>query len=160
MVKKFQEFFSSKNKPDDEYYMRLALQSAERAKSKGDMAIGSVLAWNNKNLVEHNTIYSERDIVGFSEINVLRKASQSSIKRLDESVLYTTLEPNSLCALAAYWNGIREIVFGAYDDLDGFVSSDKSLDLDKWNISYKGGVLAKECYDYLSQNVKNHTRYE
>lgn len=159
----FQDYIESRIKIssiDDEKYMREALKAAERAKSKGDIAVGASLVWHDASLVEHDTKYSEKDITNFAEMNLLRKASRTMIRRMDEAVLYSTLEPNAMCALAAYSNGIREFVFGAYDYENGFVSSDKSLDLDKWDISYRGGVLAEKCYEMLPAKLKEQACVE
>lgn len=162
MVSSFQNYFESKFKidtNDDDKHMEWALKAAERAKSKGDLAIGAVLVWPDSNtLSEHDTTYSDNDVTAFAEINLLRKASQTMLRRIDEAVLYTTLEPNAACALTACSNGVKEIVFGAYNDKDGFVSSDKALDLEKWNIAYRGGILAEDCFKLLPQHVKEHTR--
>jgi len=165
MVNKFdfQDYIQSRlevNSVDDEKHMRVALQAAERAKSKGDVAVAAALIWHNATLVEHDTKYSEQDVTNYAEMNLLRKASMIMVRKMDEAVLYSTLEPTAMCALAAHTNGVKEIVFGAYDYENGFVSSEKSLDLEKWDIVYKGGILAKECFDILSGDLKLNSGIE
>lgn len=157
-MRKFTEFIGVKKISRDEEFMDLALKVAEISKSKGDSPIGAVLALPNKHLAEGDSSFSENDPLGRATINVLRKAAQTMpYQSLKEAVLYLTKEPCAMCALAASRYGIREIVFGVYDNKDGFVSSPKAINLELYDIVYRGGVLAESCYNILSKSLKEHT---
>ena len=134
--------------------MKLALEAANKARSKGDISIGSALIWPTTFFTEHNTVVTELDPISHAEINVLRKASDMMPrKRIKGATLYSTFEPCAMCAVAAYLNGINEIVFGCYDLEEGFISSG-ALNLESYGFTYRGGVLAKECFDMLPKDLK------
>lgn len=145
--------FTAGKRLDDEALMAEALRAAEHAKSNGDLPVGAVLAWPGGFLAEGDTTYSERDPTAHACLNVLRKAAQTTRVRLSEAVLYTTLEPCPLCAAAAEACGIGEVVFGAYDRVNGYWSG-KRPDSGLVN---KGGVLGEECRAVLPFAFKEHT---
>jgi len=91
-------------------------------------------------------------------VNVLRKAYDVMPHKVKGAVLYCTVEPDEWSLLSAYQAGVREVVFGVYDLRDGFSSrkSKKLLNMDGCNISYKGGVLAEQCRELLSEDMKDY----
>ena len=145
----------------DEDYMAEAIIAAERAKSLGDSPIGALLAMRASQLVESDTTITDDSPLRTAPLNVLEKAISTMPRRLANSVLYCTVEPTSLDVLAAHVSGVNEVVFGCYDLKDGFVSSKKTpLDLEKLGIKYKGGVLARECFDLLTESLKEECTVE
>jgi len=159
MTTHFDRFLESKKKKEhetlDEQNMWAALHAAEKARSEGDIAIGATLVWPKKTLTECYSVVREYNALAHAEMNVLNKASEMMVRRIDDGILYSTLEPCSMCFMAAYWNGIKEVVFGAYDFDYGFASSRRGIaDLDSLGITWRGGVLAKECYDILPKKIK------
>lgn len=138
--------------------MQLAIEAALRAKSNGDMPVGSAIVWPNRHLTEHSTVISEHNPLGSAELNVLRKAADMLPHRLRNGVLYTTLEPDVVAVLTALKAGINEIVFGAYDLRNGFTSSKtRKLDLDVYDVSFKDGVLAERCFELLPKSMHSFT---
>ena len=153
-MRHFEDFLTDRTQKDDEYYMEIALQAAQHARAKGDEPVGAVLVWSTSHLVEHNTINSEHDITNYAEMNVIRKASHFA-RKFDECTLYVTLEPNPMCALAASQAGIKEIIFGAINEDDGFISSEKAIDPIKYGIAFKSGVLEEDCMKLLPKPDKD-----
>lgn len=141
----------------DEKHMTSAIAIAEDGKVVGNLPVGAVLVTPRFNLSECNTVFTEGDVLNHAEINVLKKARDLGCRKLNNAVLYSTLEPSIMSAMVALEHGVREIVFGAYDEKDGFVSS-KKLNLDTIPLVYRGGVLAKECRDLLPTRMLEHTR--
>lgn len=146
MINNFQNFVEKKKcqLDDDSKYMEMAIKAANAARANGDRAIGAVLAYPGGYMVDYDTSYSDMDQTCHAEMNVIRKLAKLKLRGMNDCVLYTTVEPCPMCAHAAMINGIGEIVFGAYDIKEGFLSSNKLLDVVN-EIATKGGVLAEEC---------------
>lgn len=160
MPKKFSEFTVQRKHLKDEEYMRIAIKEAEKAKLDGNPAIGAVLVTSRGFYTDGNTAYSESDHCNHAEINVIRKSAGMQDRSLDDAILYVTLEPCLMCAMAAYYSGIREVVFGAYDDASGFISSKLLADHTFLGITHKGGILAEECMSLLPKDYQEHLRVE
>jgi tRNA(adenine34) deaminase len=156
----FNNYITTKKRLPDESYMQLALEAAEIAKSRGDIAIGAILVFPNISVSDGHTTFSEHNPIGHAELNVLRKGCQMTTKSFREAILYSTVEPCSMCAIAAYEHGIREIIFGAFDVANGFISSPKSIVPENFNIAYLGGVLAEACYSITTPTIREHLRYQ
>jgi tRNA(adenine34) deaminase len=161
MTTNFQDFLAKRRKKpdDDSKYMEIALKAAEHAKANGENPFGAVLVFPGGYMVEHDTCFSDRDHTCHAEMNVMRKAAQTKLKRMDDCTLYTTVEPCPMCAHAAYLNGIKEIIFGAYDDKNGFLSSDKLLAVAE-GLVVKGGVLSEQCVNMVPAPLREHIRGE
>lgn len=142
--------------------MNAAIEVAAHAKSIGDYPVGAVLAWaGGKTVTEHDTRYTDYNPLNYAVINVLNKAADIlGRKRLSEAVLYTTVEPNLLCMLAIQEAGIKEVVFGVYDDQDGYKSSRMLSDDALLEVTAVGGVQGQRCAELLPESVREHVRYE
>ena len=161
MTTNFQEFVAKRTKKPDEdsRYMEIAIRAAEQAKANGDDPYGAVLVYPGGHMVEHDTCFSERDRTCHAEMNVLRKVARTKLRKLDDCVLYTTVEPCPMCAHAALLAGVREVVFGAYDDKNGFLTSDRLRSVAE-GLAVKGGILGEQCLAVLPDIIKEHTRVE
>lgn len=155
MVKGFNNYIKKRTKDED--FIFEALIAADHGKGRGDIPIGALLILPTKSLCECNTVWSEQDMTNHAEINVIRKASQMGFRKLNDAVLYCTIEPCIMCAAAAIEYGIKEVVFGAYDSIHGFSSSNI---FNKENIpfSFRGGILAKECIEILPSHIQIQMR--
>lgn len=142
----------------DEYdikFMRMALQEAE--KSDKDVPVGAVLVYKNEIIAKaHNRKELEQDATSHAEILVIKEASEKFKNwRLDNTVLYVTLEPCPMCAAAILYGRIPKIIFGAYDPLYGaFGSTMNMCDLIKYNPQITGGILENECSKLLKDFFK------
>lgn len=156
---KFGEFAAHKHSSLDEHYMSLAINEAEKAKLDGNLAVGAVLAWGGRVLSDSNTVYSEGDCTNHAEMNVIHKA-QTINRHLHDAVLYVTLEPCLMCATAARLHGIREVVFGCYDEANGFISSKLLVDHTVLEIACRGGILGEKCMDLLPTEMHGTLRFD
>lgn len=156
----FHDFVSTRRKKpdDDSKYMEIALKAAEFAKANGENPFGAVLVFPGGHMVEHDTCFSDRDRTCHAEMNVMRKVAQT-LRRLDDCILYTTVEPCPMCAHAALLNGVKEIIFGAVDQKNGFLSSNKLLNVAE-SIVAKGGVMAEQCVKMLPEHLQEHIKLE
>jgi tRNA(adenine34) deaminase len=161
-VKSLQGFIESKKRLKDVDYMEIALGVAVQAKANGDLPIAALLVWaGGTQLIEHDTRYTDRNPLNHAIINVLNKASDTlGRKKISEATLYTNLEPNVMCILALASAGIKEVVFGAFDDKDGFMSSRLLVDHTSLGVVAVGGILGKESCNVLPESMQSHIRHD
>ena len=106
--------------------MKLALVEAARAVEHDDVPIGAVLLDSEGAVVaaDHNRREERADATAHAEMLVLSTRSRDlGSWRLDGHTLVVTLEPCAMCAMAAVWSRIENIVFGAADPKAGAVWS-------------------------------------
>jgi tRNA(adenine34) deaminase len=106
--------------------MGAALEEAAQAPRHGDIPIGAVLLDGDGNVVvrDHNRREERSDTTAHAEMLVLSKRSRDlGDWRLTGHTLVVTLEPCSMCAMAAVWSRIDRIVYGAADSKAGAVWS-------------------------------------
>jgi tRNA(adenine34) deaminase len=140
-------------------FMELAL--GEAGKSNKDAPVGAVLVFDNKIIAKaHNRKELEQDATSHAEILVIKEASQKIENwRLNNTVLYVTLEPCPMCAAAILYSRIPKIVFGAYDPLYGaFGSTIDMRDLIKFSPKILGGILEKDCSKLLKDFFQNQRK--
>jgi tRNA(adenine34) deaminase len=161
MTINFQEYVENKRrKPDeDSKYMEIALKAANAARSNGDRAVGAVLTYPGGHMVDYDTSYSSMDRTCHAEMNVIRKVAKLRPQGLSDCVLFSTVEPCPMCLHAASLSGIREVVFGAYDTKNGFISSKKLTEVHE-GIAIKGGVLAEDCIKVNQKLLQEHLKTE
>ena len=106
----------------DEDYMRLALKEAVKAYEADEVPIGAVLVMNGRIIARsHNQTELLKDSTAHAEMLALTAAYAAlGAKYLPDAVLYVTVEPCLMCCGAMYWGKIGRIVFGAYDEKNGY----------------------------------------
>ena len=134
----------------DEYFMKLALNEAEKALEKGEIPIGCVIVSNDLVIAKaHNLTETLNDVTAHAEMQAFTSASEYlGAKYLTDCTLYVTLEPCIMCLGASYWTHIQKIVYGTAD-------KKRKDNIDKKQLlhpktQYIGGVLEKECATLLS----------
>jgi tRNA(adenine34) deaminase len=130
--------------------MRLALEEARLCQK--DVPIGAIIvaSADNRELARaYNRKEESKDPTDHAEIICIRRAAQlKGDWRLDDMVIYTTLEPCPMCAEAIIQARIAKLVFGAYDSRSGAAGSVFNLFLPKRqypNPEVIGGILEEEC---------------
>ena len=113
----------------DEYFMRLALQEAQKAIDLGEVPIGAVITSGDQLLARcHNSTEMLSDVTAHAEILAITAASQYlSSKYLMDCTMYISLEPCVMCAGALRWAQIGRVVYAASDDKAGFMRYGKEL---------------------------------
>ena len=138
-----------------EYWMRHALNLAQRAWDEGEVPVGAVLVHNNQVIGEGwNRPIGRHDPTAHAEIAALRDAARyRNNYRLPDCELFVTLEPCAMCAGAILHSRISRVVYGARDPKTGVHGSVVDLfAVDRLNhhTEVLGGVLAEECGQLLS----------
>jgi tRNA(adenine34) deaminase len=136
---------------EDEHYMRLALQEAQKAFDADEVPIGAIVVCKGKIVGRgYNLTEQLNDVTAHAEMQAFTAASQTlGGKYLRDCTLYVTIEPCVMCAGASYWMQISRIVFGAREEKRGFIS--KGVHLLHPKTILKQGVLAQECGALMTQ---------
>jgi tRNA(adenine34) deaminase len=107
------------------YWMRFAYQEAEKAFEEGEVPVGAVIVLNNRIIGKgHNLCETLQDATAHAEILAITAAS-ASLKswRLENAVLYVTLEPCPMCAGAMINARIHSVVYALEDPKAGACDS-------------------------------------
>ncbi len=143
-----------RDKNSDEKYMKLALEEAEKAGQAGEIPVGAVLLKEDWVIArDHNRCIGLSDPTAHAEILVLRKGGEILRNyRLNETVLYVTVEPCPMCVSAMVHARISRLVFGSVEPKYGAVESKfQLLNSNGLNhiIKVDRGILEKECAEVL-----------
>ena len=113
----------------DEYFMRLAIQEAQKAAESGEVPVGAVIVSGDQLLARcHNSTEMLNDVTAHAEILAITAASQYlGSKYLMDCTLYVSLEPCIMCAGALRWAQIGRVVYATADDKAGFMRYGKEL---------------------------------
>jgi tRNA(adenine34) deaminase len=111
--------------PDDEHFMRRAIQEAGRVLEHDDVPVGAVIVVDGEVIgAGHNERELRQDPTAHAEIIALREAAQHlGTWRILDSVLYVTLEPCAMCAGAIVLGRVARVVYGTADPKAGAAGS-------------------------------------
>ncbi len=129
---------------DDTYFMKKALQEAQRAFDQGEIPVGAVIVIDNTIIARaHNLTERLTDVTAHAEMQAITSASNYiGGKYLKQCTLYITLEPCQMCAGALYWSQIGRIVYGAKDLQRGYDVMGTTLHP---KTKIESGILSQEC---------------
>ena len=138
----------------DEYFMKIALQEAQKAFDKGEIPVGAIIVCNDVIIAKaHNQTEQLNDFTAHAEMLAFTSASNYlSNKYLKDCTLYVTLEPCNMCAGASYWTQIGKIVYGAKDEKRGYSQFQPSLLHTKTHVV--SGILQDECLNLIQDFFK------
>jgi tRNA(adenine34) deaminase len=108
-----------------EKWMRRALDLAAEAEAAGEVPVGCVVVNENRILGEgRNSPIELLDPTAHAEMLALRQAALAAGNyRLEDAVIYCTLEPCPMCAGAMVAARVKTLIFGARDLRFGGVRS-------------------------------------
>src|ERR1700745_2112326 len=152
-------------------FMQLAIAQAQRARDRGDDAIGAVITHvtDEREVVianAGNRVKTSGSSIKHVELETLKYVSSGYGRYLTEFVLYTTHEPCAMCAGACVWARIGAVVYGvSQEDIDDYGRKRGTEDY-KWraclipcrsvcekgnhHIPIIGGFLSKRCQKLFS----------
>ncbi len=150
---------------NDIIFMKEALKEAHFAYKKGEVPVGAVIVKDGKVIGRgHNLRENLGDPTAHAEILAIREAAKVVGNwRLEDSILYVTLEPCIMCAGAIVLSRIAKVVFGASDPKMGAVISKlRVFDTEGLNhkVVYEYGILKEESEDILRIFFKNLRKRE
>lgn len=142
---------------DHEFYINRCCILANKSQTSNEIPVGSLIVYNNIIIAEsHNLSITNNDPTAHAEINVIREVCKNTNNyRINNLILYTSLEPCLMCIAVACEARIKSIVFGAYADHNKNIESKfhylkKEFNLNH-DIKFIGGILELNC----SQIIKN-----
>lgn len=133
----------------EKYYMNEALKLAKKAFDEDEIPVGAIVVKNGEII---GCGYNQKE----KSNNPLKHAEMIAIEeackyigdwRLNDCVIYVTLEPCLMCLGAIVETRIEKVVYGAK-------KFDQMFDI-KNDIDIVGGVLEKECLSILQEFFKN-----
>ena len=143
------------NPYDAAYFMKQALNEAQKAFEKGEVPVGAVIVCDNRIIARaHNSTEQLTDVTAHAEIMAITSAANYlGSKYLSECSLYVTLEPCVMCAGALQWAQLGKLVFGATDKKKGFMRYGKNLLHPKTKLEI--GIMEDACAELLKYFFAN-----
>lgn len=138
--------------------MTRALELARQAASEGEIPVGAVISRDGEIIAEgRNLRENGKNALYHAEIIAIDNACKALDSwRLDDCVLYVTLEPCPMCTGAIINSRISKVVYGAYDLKAGSVDSV----IDLFNLPYnhcpevQAGFMENECKELMTDFFK------
>lgn len=139
---------------DDYFFMRHALEQAQRARNIDEVPVGAIVVQNQSAIgYGFNHPIQSHDPTAHAEIMAIRAAGNTiGNYRLSECVLYVTLEPCTMCIGAIFHARIKRLVYAAADPKTGACGSVINLPLESrlnHHLQVTGGILASEASTLL-----------
>lgn len=139
-----------------QYFMAMALKEARAAEAEEEVPVGAVIIHEGRVIASaHNQRETLRDPTAHAEMIAITQAADSiNSWRLEDCLLYVTLEPCPMCAGAILQARIPMVIYGAADPKAGAVESLFHL-LDDERLNHRvetvGGIMAGECGGILTE---------
>lgn len=145
---------------EDVKYMKEALRQAKKAEKIEEVPIGCVIVYDGKIIARgYNRRNVQSSTLAHAELLAIQKASKKiGDWRLEDCVLYVTLEPCPMCAGAIVQARIPKVVIGAMNPKAGCAGSILNLFEQKQfnhQVETVRGVLEEECQEVMKQFFRN-----
>mgnify|MGYP001954728727 CR=1 FL=1 len=139
----------------DEIYMKIALEEAKKAEEMNEVPIGAIIVVDGEIIAKaHNLRETQQRSIAHAELLAIDEACKKiGSWRLEDAVLYVTLEPCPMCAGAIVLSRVKRVVYGAKDPKGGCAGTLMNLlQDDRFNhqTEVTVGVLEEECSQILS----------
>jgi tRNA(adenine34) deaminase len=138
---------------ENEKLFERAIREA-RQTSSVDVPVGCAIMKDGVIIAaSHNQKEELNDVTGHAEIIALREAQKKLGNwRLNDCVMYVTLEPCPMCAWAIISSGLRTVYFGSYNSQCGAFGT--VMDLRKTansKLEVYGGIEEEKCDRILNR---------
>ncbi len=138
------------------HHMELALQEAGLATAADEVPVGAVVVSLEQGIIAraHNQRETLQDPTAHAEMIAITQAAQAlGSWRLEQCVLYVTLEPCPMCAGAIVLARLPFVVYGCTDPKAGACETLYQITTDarlNHRAAVLGGVLAQRCSAVLT----------
>ena len=134
----------------EEKYMKEAIRQAKKAYALMEVPIGCVIVQDDKIIARgYNRRNTEGNTLAHAELSAIKKASRKTGDwRLEDCVLYVTLEPCQMCAGAIVQSRMKKVVIGSMNPKAGCAGSVLNLlQMAEFNhqVVVRRGILEEEC---------------
>lgn len=140
---------------EKEFFMREAIQEAEKARALNEVPIGAVVVLDGEIIGRgHNLRETTQNATAHAEMFAIQEACQRlGSFRLERAQLFVTLEPCPMCSGALLLSRVDEVYFGAYDPKGGAAGSLVNL-LEDQRFNHwcylESDILQEECAQLLT----------
>ena len=137
----------------EEQFMKAAIEEAIHTRELGDYAVGSVVVKDGK-IVAHagNRTHIQQDPTLHAEVIAIKDAARKlGRKDLSDCVLYSTHEPCPMCAGAAIWARIPQVIWGASIQDTAEYANNKGTEDFKWRVV---NIPAKQIFENGNPKVE------
>ena len=143
----------------DEKYMREAIKQAKKAYALGEVPIGCVIVYDDKIIGRgYNRRTIDKNTLAHAEMMAIKKASKKMDDwRLEDCIMYVTLEPCQMCSGAIVQSRMKKVVIGCMNPKAGCAGSILNLlQMEEFNhqVELEIGVLGEECSAMMKQFFK------
>jgi len=144
---------------EHEKYMKEAIRQAKKAYALGEVPIGCVIVRGEKIIGRgYNRRNTDKSTLSHAEITAIKKASKAvGDWRLEDCIVYVTLEPCQMCAGAIVQARVPLVVMGCRNPKAGCGGSVLNI-LQEPSFNHQvdivEGVLAEECGSLLKNFFK------
>ena len=134
----------------DEKYMKEAIRQAKKAWKMEEVPIGCVIVHEGKIIGRgYNRRTTDKNPLAQAELAAIKKASKKMGDwRLEDCILYVTLEPCQMCSGAIVQARVKRVVIGCMNPKAGCAGSILNLlQVERFNhqVEITSGVLEAEC---------------
>jgi tRNA(adenine34) deaminase len=142
-----------------EHYMREALKEAVKAFENDEVPVGAIIVHKGEIIGRaHNQIKMLKDPTAHAEIIAITQAANFlQNERLTDCIMYSTLEPCSMCAGAMVLSRIKNLIYAAKDPKTGAHDSVfRILNNKRLNhkIKVRAGLLKDEAASLMKEFFK------
>lgn len=144
----------------DEQFMLEAIEEAKKAGQMDEVPIGALIVLDGEIIARaHNLRETKQSSIAHAEVLAIDVACQKlGTWRLEDAILYVTLEPCPMCAGAIMLSRVKKVVYGAKDPKGGCAGTFMNILQDeRFNHQSEvlSGVLEEECGALLSDFFRN-----
>tara|TARA_Y100000996_G_scaffold144013_1_gene110691 strand:+ start:375 stop:827 length:453 start_codon:yes stop_codon:yes gene_type:complete len=138
-----------------DYFMNEAIKQAKIAYENKEVPVGGILVDKNTNEIiakSYNKVNKAKNAIYHCEIDLIINACKKlSRKYLNNTAMFVTLEPCSMCASAITEVHIDKLYFGAYDEKNGGIEKNGNFIGKKhiFKTEIYGGIMEKDCKNLL-----------
>ena len=143
----------------DEKYMKEAIRQAKKAYALGEVPIGCVIVYEGKIIGRgYNRRTIDKNTLAHAELMAIKKASKKMDDwRLEDCIMYVTLEPCQMCSGAIVQSRMKKVVIGCMNPKAGCAGSILNLlQMEEFNhqVELEIGVLGEECSNLMTSFFK------
>jgi tRNA(Arg) A34 adenosine deaminase TadA len=134
--------------PEDETYLRRAIELAAAARAAGEDPYGSLLVGPDGEVLaeDWNTVKSERDITAHPELKLARWAGRELAPDVARgTTMYTSCEPCILCVGAIERSGLGRVVYALSTEQFYELEPSQIVVRDAMQVEYEGPALLEEA---------------
>lgn len=143
----------------EEKYMKEAIKQAKKAYALGEVPIGCVIVYEGKIIGRgYNRRTIDKNTLAHAEMMAIKKASKKMDDwRLEDCIMYVTLEPCQMCSGAIVQSRMKKVVIGCMNPKAGCAGSILNLlQMEEFNhqVELEIGVLEEECSNLMKDFFK------